>query len=75
VVRKYLGNHGISIITRKQNNKQHKIANSKAVSPEFSIKVSLKKKKREGRFKITVVDELTTVFLQADDMMTALISM
>lgn len=46
MVRKYLDNDGISIITRKQNNKQHKIANSKAVSPEFSIKVISKKKKK-----------------------------
>lgn len=38
VVRKYLANDGISIITRKQNNKQHKIPNSKAVSPEFPSK-------------------------------------
>lgn len=71
MVRKYLDNDGISIITRKQNNKQHKPANSKAVSPEFSIKVS-SGKKIKGRFNITL--ELTTVFLQADDMMTALIS-
>jgi len=44
VVRKYLDNDGRSLITtRKQSDKQQKIANPKAVSPEFSIKASSEK--------------------------------
>lgn len=72
MVRKYLDNDGRSLITtRKQSDKQQKIANSKALSPEFSIRASSEK---IGTFQTTIVDELATVLPRADDFMTALIS-